>query len=483
MTLRVLDWNKSKDGIRATLGIENGTGSIIRDKVLLGSALSRKKFIEKCPNENPTDMDPVLMSLDDLLRAKWSKSQNPDIPTEAPPPSLSVEEEQEALHLLQNPRILEELLDAADRLGFAGDENNKVLLFLAYTSRLIDSPLNVTIKGESSSGKSHEMEVMSEFMPPESVIKLSGASAKALFYTARSLKHKLMLIAERPGAEDSDYSIRTMQSEKKIVFWVPQKGDNGRIKTEEITVEGPACFVETTTKTHLHPENETRTFDIYVDESEQHTIKVFEAQDRRFTNPIHPEIRTRTLKRWQNAQRLLKPYPVLIEFARQIPFPTKPLRVRRDRPKFMALIEASALLHQYQRTTKSINDTTYLVATIEDYAIARELALPILKNVLKGTTPKCVELVEEARKLSDDQLEITKKSLEDTLKWDRKTVSKYLKEALARGCLEVSDVGGKGRGNSAKYDFIQPVSDVDVPLPSPDDFKALLNDVTSLGAP
>ena len=394
---------------------------------------------------------------------------------ETPPPVLTEEESRESLALLQKPDLLLEFLGDTEKLGFVGEENNKIYLYLACTSRLLDSPINTTAKGESSAGKNYETESIADFMPTESVIKLSGASAKAFFYATQSLKNKVILIAERPGSEDSDYSIRTMQSEKRIVFWVPQKGEDGRIRTEEKTVEGPAAFMETTTKPHLHQENETRNFDIYIDESEGQTEKVFEAQDRRYVSPMHPEIKQRVLKKWHNAQRLLKPLPVLIPFARGITFPTKPLRVRRDRPRFMSLIEASAILHQYQREQKEINGVSYVVASIDDYRTARELAIPILKHILRGATPKCAQLVAMAETLGKDGAQFAVADLEKELKWDRKTVSKYCKEAERLGCFELAEIGGKGRGHASKFTFVKLVSEVQIPLPEPEALSQIVN--------
>src|SRR5205823_151046 len=113
-------------------------------------------------------------------------------------------------------------------------------------------------------------------------------------------------------------------------------------------------------------------------------------------NPMSCEQRDRILRRWQNAGRLLAPMPVLIPFADKIRFPKKPLRVRRDRPRLLALVEASALLHQHQREVTERNGQLYLVAKVEDYAIARELAMTLLPRVLSGSTIKCQKLVEWA---------------------------------------------------------------------------------------
>ena len=135
-------------------------------------------------------------------------------------------------------------------------------------------------------------------------------------------------------------------------------------------------------------ENETRSFDLFVDESEQQTVEIFAAQTHRYTDPMPSVERERILQRWRNVSRLLVPLPVLIPFADRIKLPTNPLRVRRDWPRVLGLVEASALLHQRQRLSTEKNGHLYLIATVDDYAIARELVISLLEPVLSGATPK-----------------------------------------------------------------------------------------------
>ncbi|MEJ2008033.1 MAG: hypothetical protein P8Z30_07755 [Acidobacteriota bacterium] len=222
---------------------------------------------------------------------------------------------------------------------------------------------------------------------------LTGMTPKALQYANVTLRHKLIAIAEAPGTQDADYSIRTFQSEKVIIIWTVEKDDACRLSTHEHKIEGPAGFFLTTTKAHLHPENETRHLDLFVDESEEQTERIFETQNRPYIKPMEQEERDRVLNRWRNAARLLSPHRVLISFADQISFPTKPLRVRRDRPRSLGLIEASALLRQHAREKVEVEGQHYLVASLDDYAIARKLALGLLKSALSGTTPRRRALV------------------------------------------------------------------------------------------
>ena len=68
-----------------------------------------------------------------------------------------------------------------------------------------------------------------------------------------------------------------MQSEGKLTLWVPEKNEQGRIETVEKNVEGPAAFVSTTTRAELHDENETRSIELTLDESEAQTRAIVKA--------------------------------------------------------------------------------------------------------------------------------------------------------------------------------------------------------------
>jgi hypothetical protein len=149
------------------------------------------------------------------------------------------------------------------------------------------------------------------------------------------------------------------------------------------------------------------------------------------------------LNPWRNAQRLLKIYPVYIPYINIIKFPTKPLRVRRDRLRFLALIEASALLFQYKREKQVINGKEFVVANIEDYALAYNLIGKILESVLKGLSPKVKELIEIAKAF--DGQEFTRKNLQQKIAWNEKTIDKYVEEAVTWGYFEIAKEGGKGK--------------------------------------
>ncbi len=471
MTLTARDWAKEQSGLRATLSLQNGDGYVIRDRVTLGSSISRNRFAQQLPEDHRQIFETVLISLEDYLRAKIARSHTETADNTATA-TLTEEEKQEALNLLKDAGILQTFLNDTKKLGCVGEEENKATLYLSYTSRNLDRPISITIKGESSSGKNFLATKVAQFFPPEAIQFISSATPKAFFYLSSDLSHQVVIIAEATGAQDADYSIRTLESEGETVILVPEKDPlSGRIETKARKVKGPVAFVQTTTKTHLHPENETRHFDLYVDESEKQTEMIFEAQDAKHLGEM--ETNESLLKVWRNAQRLLEPLPVQIPYVKAIKFPTRPLRVRRDRQRFCALIEASAQLHQYQRGRKDTNGQKFIVANLDDYEIAHALGVKILDQVLKGATPKCEELVKEAEGFMG---EFTRTEMEQKLGWDRKTVTKYLNEAVDLGCL---DEYPQGQGKATQYRFVKKVADAGCRLLTRDELEKELSKLSN----
>jgi hypothetical protein len=356
---------------------------------------------------------------------------------------LTEEETRKALAILEDRNFWETFLKTTEDLGYVGEEENKVMLYLTMTSRKLNDPIGIIVKGESAAGKSYLVSGISQFFPKNDILELTALTPKALYHRKDNLKNKVLIIYERSGAEEADYSLRILQSEKKLIFSIPLKNPlTNSFETQDIEVEGPISYIETTTKPHIYPENETRCFNIYIDESEEQTRRIHKAQNRK--HAIQALDKEAVLKPWKDAQRLLKPHIVYIPYIDLIKFPTKPLRVRRDKLRFLSLIESSALLSQYRREKKITNGREFVMADIEDYVIAYSLADKILESVLKGLSPKLKELIKNAEEKFKDA-EFKRKDLKDKILWNEKTLEKYMKEALDWGYFEVTQEGGKGK--------------------------------------
>ena len=386
-------------------------------------------------------------------------------------PAFSDEEMEAAKVLLSDPDLLTRFLDNSDQLSCVGEELNKTVLFLAMTSRLLENPISIIVKGESSSGKSHLVQVVTRFFPDGEVLEFTAMSAKSLFHRQDSLAHKVLVVYEYPGTEETDYPIRTMQSEGKLIYAVTVKDDDGNPVTIDKEVEGPISFVETTTNPRIHPENETRSFELFIDESEEQTGRIFSAQNQKYDGTVIDT--EKILRPWQALQMLLKPYPVLIPYIKYIKFPKKPTRVRRDRPRFFSLIEASAVLHQAQREMRTIHDVEYIVADCRDYGIAYRLAHKLLAPSLKAITPKAEEIVGVVAELSQfegeesGQQRVRTAQVVKATGWNNKTCLKYLRDATDAGYLDCQKAK-----NAFEYEVLRIPQDDEVLLLNPEELEA-----------
>src|SRR5205814_4837986 len=76
-------------------------------------------------------------------------------------------DKQDALALLKEPKLLERILADFDRCGVVGEEVNKLVGYLAATSRKLDAPLAIMVQSSSAAGKSSLMEAVLAMMPEE----------------------------------------------------------------------------------------------------------------------------------------------------------------------------------------------------------------------------------------------------------------------------------------------------------------------------
>lgn len=84
-------------------------------------------------------------------------------------------------------------------------------------------------------------------------------------------------------------------------------------------------------------------------------------------------------------------------YAGELRFPDHQTRMRRDHQKYLGLIEAVALLHQYQRPAKTVEHRgqklRYIEVTKADIAIANRLAHEVLGRTLDELPPQTRRLL------------------------------------------------------------------------------------------
>ena len=377
--------------LRVVLTAANETARHV-DQLDLYGARARRGFATACAQRFTLEADKVegdLLALVEALESLQQQARSAAT-SAAPIVPMTAVQRAAALAWLQRPQLLEHIAADLERLGYVGEPRNKKLTYLIATSRLLPKPLSGIFRAQSGCGKSYLMECVADLMPPEEVHYFSRLTPQALYYLeADALKHKLLIVDERDGSEESEYPIRTLQTRRVLKLAVPLKDPNsGKIKTTVLEIHGPIAYMESTTDAVINPENANRCFELYLDESESQTQAVFAAQRR-----------SRTLDGWRNerskavlmeqhhhAQRLLRPLKVIIPLVDHIEFPAAWLRGRRDNDRFLSLIEGIAFLHQHQRTLGTENGADYIEANVEDYAMAYDLAHQVFSGSIGDLT-------------------------------------------------------------------------------------------------
>lgn len=191
------------------------------------------------------------------------------------------------------------------------------------------------------------------FLPQNRVLAISGLSPQALVYRGGAIEG-VLVIDEAEGQKGAEYSLRVAMSEGRVTRLTVNRS-KGQLHGEELEVEVSASVITTTTAAALNVENATRTFDLWIDESEKLTRQILLAEGERAASGLVPGERDERTEHqllvWQEAISLLEPASVRIPWAEELmkALPSRHLRARRDGPRMLALIRAHTLLEQRQR--------------------------------------------------------------------------------------------------------------------------------------
>jgi DNA primase catalytic core len=345
------------------------------------------------------DVGRVLLRLEMLQQESVTQAMAPA--TEAP--SMSEQERDEALAFLCDPHLVERLREDFLRCGVVGEEANTLVGYFAATSRKLRVPLAVLIQSSSAAGKSALLDAVLAMMPEEERVKYSAMTGQSLFYMSeQDLRHKILALVEEEGAQRASYALKLLQSEGELTIASTGKDpQNGRLVTHEYRVEGPVAILLTTTAVDIDEELLNRCLILTVDENREQTRAIHRQQRESWTLAgfLREEEREAILARHRNAQRLLRPQPVLNPYAPKLEFLDTQVRTRRDHKKYLGLIAAIAFLHQHQRRrvvveTKRRGAVECVEVALSDIALANRLAHEVLGRTLDELPPQTRRLLE-----------------------------------------------------------------------------------------
>lgn len=356
--------------------------------------------------------------------------------------TLTEEENQQARLYLSAPNLIERTREDIGKAGVIGEENNRLLMYLIFTSRKRENPLHVISLGSSGIGKTHLQEKVSALIPEEDKMESTSLSAAAIYYFGRhDLRNKLVLIEDLDGAEQALFPIRELQSKKKIIRTVPFKNTKGETKSIQLVVEGPVCIAGCTTKESIYEDNANRSFLIYIDEGKEQDEKVMEYQRKLSAGKIDITEQQNIVHRLQDMQRILQPVQVRNPYAEQLKIPEEVFKPRRTNAHYLAFIELVTFYHQYQREKQYDQDTgeEFIETTLEDIGDANKLIKEILlrkSDELNGATRSYFERLKGYLK-EKGQTSYTNSEIRQHLRIKGTTLRRYHNELQSCGLIKV----------------------------------------------
>jgi len=369
-----------------------------------------------------------------------------------------------ALTMLRRPNLLTRIAEDIETVGVTGERMLAMVVYLIGTSRLARRPLAGIVQGSSASGKSYVIDTVVKLFPDEVVIRAHRITPQALYHLPEgALAHKFVVAGERSRAQndataEATRALREMLSAGHLSKLITARTPDGLV-TQVIHQPGPIAYVESTTLKHVFDEDRNRCILLRTDESAEQTRRINRAAARRKAAPAEARedrhVRD-VIAKHHALQRVLRPRNVTIPFAESLAesHPCEHVESRRSFPLLLALIEAVALLHQFQRVGDPEADDA-IEAKIEDYTIARDL----LANAATGMRPQGVgqaalRFCERIRAYPlGEEFTTDDIAQHETVIADRQTIRKHARDLAVAGYLE--RVRGRRGNRPASYRLVE----------------------------
>lgn len=319
---------------------------------------------------------------------------------------LTPQQTKEAKEYLQAPNLIDRTQQDIGKSGVIGEQYNRLLMYLIFTSRKRQHPLHIVSLGSSGIGKTYLQEKVGELIPEEDKLEITVLSENAFYYFGqRELSNKLILIEDLDGAENVLYPLRELQSKKRISKTVAHKDTRGNTKTVHLTVEGPVSVAGCTTREKIYEDNANRSFLIYIDETPQQDELIMEYQRKASAGKINDKDEQEIKELFRNCQRILQPITVRNPYAEKLQIPKEVFKPRRTNNHYLAFIEAITFYHQFQREQKADEQTgeIYIETTLEDIAAANKLMKEILLRKSDELTGACRNYFERLKQWLNEE--------------------------------------------------------------------------------
>ncbi len=370
---------------------------------------------------------------------------------------LTKEREQAAIKFLQTSKLLQKTNELIGKSGMVGEENNRLLMYLVFTSRLREQPLHIISLGASGTGKTYLQEKIAELIPEEHKLEITTLSENALYYFERTeLKNKLVLIEDLDGANDDKilYAIRELMSKKRISKTIPIKDAKGNMKTITLQVEGPICLAGTTTREKLYEDNANRSLLVYLDNSKQHKESIMDYQRGLSAGTINKSQEEEIKEFFKDVQSVLQPIKVRNPYATQLIIPDTVFKPLRTNAHYLNFIEVITFYKQYQREVKTDQSgAKYIETTLEDIAEANQLLKDVLLAKSDELTKACRDFLEvlKAHLIREKRSSFYRSTIREWMRINPHNLRYYLNQLQQFGYVKI--VGGNKHKSGYEYEL------------------------------
>lgn len=315
---------------------------------------------------------------------------------------LTQERYDKAMEMLRDRKYLLRVQKTLES-DIARDFHTRLLVFAVGMSAYTGIPLNLFLKGPSSTGKTHLVVNISKYFPEEDVLSLGGLSPTAIIHDQGrietrnnkkvyvvNLSKKLLVFLESPSRETLNMLKPILSHDKmEIEYKITDRKKGAKLATKNVIIRGWPATIFCTTETKRLEEISTRSLLATPEISKE---KIDGAIDLFASKKMNP-----WLEKFKNGDGLRDSIVILKDNIKMVSIPylrevaktyqEKYLcnpRIMRDFQKISSLIEIIANIHSFQRPIMDVNDDKYILAVPMDFVAANEIYRSIREATEEG---------------------------------------------------------------------------------------------------
>jgi DNA primase len=434
--------------LRLSLHMENkATNRSFRDDVNLYSNRSSKAFIQDASEELEIPQSQLKEIIGQFTREveeyRLNQKANHKDMNKKEIVKLSLQEQKEALQILNSKNLVNHMKAAMLKVGLIGETENGLLLFLIFLTRYFETPLHALVHGSTGSGKTNLLKSILKLVPPESKYETTALTENVLFRPPFKdfWKNKILLIEDLDGSYKALLPLREFMTNQYISKLAndpnPKTG-----KYEQVTLEacGPIVIAGATTKDKVYEDNSNRSFLLHVNESKIHEDKVLDYQNKEAAGLIDIEGIQSVAKKIQDIQRMLNPnIKVINPFQPQLKLPEYVFTKKRTNTHYITLIKSITFLYQHQREKrKDGKGRIFIETTLQDVELANQLSKESLLRKSDELSGQVREFFERLKSTVQEEKKNTflAKDIRGKLRMHPMKFNRYLNELKNRGYIK-----------------------------------------------